>query len=253
MLIQRAKNFSHSLEIMETLNIIENQSDFLAFIKDQAMENGNLSIRGAARCCGVQETSLIRGAAFNSVILEQTLTEQGFEAPALVATGFPPQAVWLCIEYFAFLSKAKAPMAKQLARTFGSFGILATLKNLKKQEVTSEVPRQLPPKRDYIEHLDAVERISKVANPIVRSYLEQAQMEELSSQLSLSAEKDDELVICTVLAKEMGFTLKPGQDSQLGKWVKRNHEPKGQAQHGRYPVHVYARSEIQDTVAAFFR
>ena len=163
--------------------------------------------------------------------------------------GFPPEAVWLCIEYYAFDSKAKAPMAKQLARTFGSIGIKTTLEKLKQQEVTIEVPRQLPPKRDYIQHLDAVERISKVANPIVRSYLEQAQMEELFSQLSLPAEKDDELVICTVLAKEMGFTLKPGQDSQLGKWVKRNHDPKGQAQHGRYPVYVYSRSEIQDTVA----
>lgn len=107
-------------------SIISNQSDFLAFIKDQAKPNGNLSIRGVARCCGIEHTSLIRGGAFKSQKLGQTITQHGFESGALVENGFPPEAVALCVEYFAYESRAKSPMAKQLARTFGSIGIKTT-------------------------------------------------------------------------------------------------------------------------------
>ena len=109
---------------------IQTQSDFLTFIKDEAMTNGNLSIRGVARCCGVRDTSLIRGAALKSNKLGETLSHKGFHAAALTEDGFPPQAVWLCIEYFAYESQAEAPMAKQLARTFGAIGVLETLKQL---------------------------------------------------------------------------------------------------------------------------
>ena len=109
---------------------IQTQSDFLTFIKDEAMSNGNLSIRGVARCCGVRDTSLIRGAALKSNKLGETLSSKGFHAAALAEDGFPPQAVWLCIEYFAYESQAEAPMAKQLARTFGSIGVMSTLSQL---------------------------------------------------------------------------------------------------------------------------
>lgn len=94
------------------------------------MPNGNLSIRGVARCCGVDDKAIINGADFKSNKLGQILTYQGFQAADLSEDGFPPQAVWLCIEYFAYDSKAKASMAKQLARTFGSIGIKTTLEKL---------------------------------------------------------------------------------------------------------------------------
>lgn len=109
---------------------IQTQSDFLTFIKDEAMPNGNLSIRGVARCCDVPHTSLIRGGALKSNKLSETLSSKGFHAGALTENGFPPQAVWLCIEYFAYESQAEAPMAKQLARTFGAIGVMSTLSQL---------------------------------------------------------------------------------------------------------------------------
>ena len=109
---------------------IQTQSEFLAFIKDEAMANGNLSIRGVARCCDVRDTSLIRGAALKSNKLSEMLSGKGFNAAALTEDGFPPQAVWICIEYFAYVSQAEAPMAKQLARTFGSIGVMTTLSQL---------------------------------------------------------------------------------------------------------------------------
>jgi hypothetical protein len=110
---------------------IENQNDFLAFIRDEAMPNGNLSIRGVSRCCGVDDKAILNGADFKSQKLGQTLTTHGFWPADLSANGFPPQAVWLTIEYFAYESKAAAPMAKRLARLFGSIGVMAAMNHLR--------------------------------------------------------------------------------------------------------------------------
>lgn len=116
------------------MNIIQTEQDFLSFIRDQAMSNGNLSIRGVARCCDVPHTSVIRDGVFASAKLAETFAINSFEAGALIQSGFPPQAVWLAIEYFAYESKAIAPMAKQLARTFGSIGVKHVVSKLTEAE-----------------------------------------------------------------------------------------------------------------------
>jgi hypothetical protein len=230
------------------VNIIQTEQDFLGFIADEAMSNGNLSNRGVSRCCGVNDTAIIRGAEFVSQKLGQTLLGHGFSAAELIANGFPPQAVWLCIEYFAYESKAKALMAKQLARTFGAIGIMATIKQLSGS--TQEAPpRQLPPIRDAIDYQQAIAGLPSVTNPILRAALEQRFAEELGS--TVLAKSD--LVLVAVLARDLGYNLAPGQDSALGKWVRRHHEPKGKVQHGRYTPNVYDRAEIEDTVHAYFR
>lgn len=233
-------------------NIITTQSDFLDFIRDQAFDNGNLSIRGVARCCGVDHMAITRDGEFAGAKLSEKLTQQGFDAGDLINNGFPPQAVWLTIEYFAYDSKAKAPMAKQLARTFGSIGVMTTIEKLK-EEKPAPIVRQLPPIRDAIDYQQAIAALPSITNPILRAALEQRFAEELgSSQLTIGQKQD--LVLCAVLATDLGYTLKPGQDAQLGKFVKRHHEPKGKVGHGRYPnVNVYDRDEIIDTVHAFFR
>ena len=57
-----------------------------------------------------------------------------------------------------------------------------------------------------------------------------------------------------VNARELGYPESlVGNGSKLGKFVARHHSPKGKAQHGKYMVNVYPRSEILDTVHAFFR
>ncbi len=92
------------------------------FVREN-LQGSNMSIRGVAALCGVQDTSIIRGAAFKSEKLGQRLKQHGFEGAALVEFGFPPAAVWLTLEYFAYDSKAEAPYAKTIARTFGAFGV----------------------------------------------------------------------------------------------------------------------------------
>jgi hypothetical protein len=229
------------------VQLIQSQSDFLSFLRDEAMSNGNLSIRGAERCCGVANNALIKGVDFRSEKLGQILTTHGFQAVDLVENGFPPQAVWLTIEYFAFESKAAAPMAKQLARTFGSIGIKATLEQLNQKPQPS-----LKPVRDTIDWLNASDRIANLTDPILKSYLTQSLYEDLGAIKALPS-ADIRLAPIAVLAREKGYRLKPGQESQLGRFAKKHLEPKGTAPHGRYAVNIYEDSEQTNSILeAFF-
>jgi hypothetical protein len=161
---------------------IASESDFLAFIRDQAMPNGNLSARGVERCCGIANSSLIEGVGFRVEKLAQVLTSQGFQAVDLTQEGFPPQAVWLCIEYYAFESKAKAPMAKQLARTFGALGIMSTLKGLVNLDnlaaITNGPSKELVAAREIRELTDLLDDNPRLAqlltDSIVNRTLEKA-------------------------------------------------------------------------------
>lgn len=234
------------------MNIITNEADFVSFIKDQVMNNGNLSIRGVARCCGVHDhKSIVVAGDFKSKKLAQSMLQHGFQAGDLIENGFSPEAVWLTIEYFAFDSKAKAPMAKQLARTFGSFGIKQFLGKLK--EVPQQPERQLPPKRDTIDWLNASDRIQKLNDPILKSYLTQSLYEDLGAKV-LPQGVDDRKAPIAVRARELGYNLKQGQDSQLGKYAVKHIAPVGTAPHGRYEVNIYEINDRTDEVIhSYFR
>ena len=228
---------------------IATQQALSELIQDNLV-NGRLSIRAAERLLGLSNNQLIKGVVFHSQKLAQILTEQGFEAVVLIKNGFCAKSFWLTLEYFAYESKAKASGAKQLARTFGQLGVMTAFEKL---EVKPEPIVTPLPFRDATIYLETAQGIERVTNPIIKAMLEQRLMEDLGVTKSLPGNQDNDLVICTVLARELGFDLKPGQDSQLGKWVAKYHEPKGKTQHGRYPVNVYLRSEIEETVANFFR
>lgn len=128
---------------------INNQETLLQFLKSELTSDSNLSIRGLAKLCGIKHTSLIRGGAFNSVKLGQTLMEHGFDAGALIENGFNAQASWLVIEYYAYESKAESLGAKQIARTFGSIGLQLTFEKLNEKPMT------------YIESLEALLKSEK--------------------------------------------------------------------------------------------
>jgi len=93
-----------------------------SFIREN-LEGQRLSIRGLAGLCGVDHKSIIKGGDFASKNLAEKLEAKGFEAADLVANGFGPVETWLVIEHFAYDSKAKAPFAKAISRTFGAFGV----------------------------------------------------------------------------------------------------------------------------------
>lgn len=113
-----------------TVKEIRTSADLLAYIKDEANSQGNLSIRGVAKLSGVDHKAVIDGGDFASLKIAQKLTEQGFEAGDLTANGFPPQAVMLTLEYFAYESKVQSEQARNLLMTFGTIGFMETLKQL---------------------------------------------------------------------------------------------------------------------------
>ena len=129
--------------------VIKTTDDLLTYIRENLIGGSNISIRGLARLCGVEDTSIIRSAAFKTLKLAEILVAEGFEAADLVKTGFNAKAAWLTIEYFAYQSKAKATGAKQIARTFGMLGIMQTFKELNKPSEP-----QLP--QTYLEALKAL-------------------------------------------------------------------------------------------------
>jgi hypothetical protein len=197
--------------------VIHNQSDFLAFIRDQAMPSGNLSIRGVARCCGVENTSIIRDGAFNSGRMGQTLVANGFEADALRDGGFPPQAVWLCIEYYAFESRAKAPMAKQIARTFGAIGVMATLKELSQPSLAPQLSCHAiaMQKADAIRHI--TDELSD--NPRLAQLLIDFSINDILTTHRLPGTAQPLRGVAEI-AVELGFKVDASNRVKLGNYIK---------------------------------
>jgi hypothetical protein len=114
------------------------------------------------------------------------------------------------------------------------------------------LPRQLPPVRDTIEYIQASKDIAGIVDPILKSYLLQSLYEDIGASKALPP-SDDVLVVAAVKARSLGFTLKPGDDSKLGKWVAKHCNPLGKTQHGRYEVNVYRDDErLVETIGAFF-
>jgi hypothetical protein len=194
---------------------IASGSDLLAFIRDQAMPNGNLSVRGVERCCGVANSSLIEGVDFRVEKLAQVLTAQGFQAVDLIQNGFPPSAAWLCIEYYAFESRAKAPMAKQLARTFGAIGIMSTLKELntldKPTAITNSPSKELVAAREIRELTDLLDDNPRLAQLLTDSIVNRT-LEKALPAATLRG--------VTEIANEMGFKTDASSRVKLGSFIK---------------------------------
>jgi hypothetical protein len=114
------------------------------------------------------------------------------------------------------------------------------------------LPRQLPPVRDTIEYIQASKDIANIADPILKFYLLQSLYEDIGASKALPP-SDDVLVVAAVKARSLGFMLKPGEDSKLGKWVAKHCNPLGKTQHGRYEVNVYRDDDrLVETIGAFF-
>lgn len=171
---------SRDKQIMTELRITT-QSDLLSYIKSELTNDTNLSIRGVERLCGIANNALIKGVEFVSKKLGQILTAHGFTAVELIKNGFNAQATWLVIEYFAYESKAKAEGAKQIARTFGSIGVMTTFEKL-----TEEPVYKLP--GTYIEALEALLSAEKEKEILSTKLVEQQPKVEFAETVQGAAE-----------------------------------------------------------------
>lgn len=241
--------------IVPSFGYVATPEALLSLIEGEAMPNGNLSIRGVARMADVQHTSIIRDGAFSTQKLTEMLTQQGFDAGALLSDGFPPLAVILTLEYFAYESKAKAPGAKALMRLFGAYGLKTVLEGLKGRP-SSEVKHL--PSRDAIDYVNAAEKLPLLkVNPQLKQLLEDALTDdlELMRNQKLLGSSKKEYTIVKVRAKELGYPIdKINNGSQLGKFVRKQLEPAFTKRIGDYPVHHYeVGSQLDDVIHAFFR
>ena len=164
------------------------------------------------------DTSIIRGSAFGSEKLDKTLAEYGFEASALSVNGFPPKAVWLVIEYYAYDSKAKALGVKQLARTFGQIGIMETFDKLSDKLVVPSkavVNPALSASRDIKEIYDNIAGLS----PTITQLLIDSTVNFYIDRQLPSAEFTPKYIAVVEIAKELGFKITKNNRSKLGTYV----------------------------------
>jgi hypothetical protein len=221
---------------------INSQSDFIRYIQNNSIGERNLSIRGLAGLCEVEDTSIIRGAAFSSSKLAEKLLAKVFHCADLQPSGFDAQTAWLVIEYFAYESKAKAEGAKRLARLFGSIGIQTCFDMASNQTVQPQ--RQLAPQRDLIDYIEAAKSLGIDRDPILLSLFSQRMAEQLGGEALVATQQ----VIATVRAHELGYSAKEiGNGSTLGTFIKKQGcPPTGKAYHGNYRVNVYDLTEDLD-------
>jgi hypothetical protein len=234
---------------------VNNQNELLAFIKENLTNDKNLSIRGLARLCGLYDNkTLISGGDFKSEKLGQKLMEHGFTAEDLVKNGFDVKACWLVIEYFAYESKAKAPGAKQIARTFGQIGLMTTFDKL--TEVLVAPVRQLSV-HTSVEYANAAQYISQENNKTLQELLRNQLIDELSviqSQTKALSPSITERTIVKVRAKELGYTITQiGNGTALGKWVAKSIPVSFEERVGKYIVkHYEVTTELDEVIHDFF-
>lgn len=226
-------------------------------IANEAMANGNLSIRGVARMADVNHKSIIDAGGFVSQKLAEALTKQGFEAGGLVENGFPPVAVILVLEYFAYESKAKAPGAKSLMRLFGAIGLKAVLGKLTEQP---EPKVKALPQRDTIDYVNAASTIPTLkVNSLLKQLLEDALTDDLelmrNQKLLTSGNDKKQYTIVKVRAKELGYPVDGiGTGSSLGRFVAKHLKPALEERVGKFMVkHYEVCADLDEVIHAYFR
>lgn len=146
---------------MDTIRITntykENEARFLEFIQQHRTNHArNLTIRGMAKLAGLSDNkSLISGEDLKASKLRETLARFGFKGEDLTKNGFPPKAVWLVLEYYAYnAGRYIKPEAVQICRTFGQVGIERVFDYLDNKPSTTELELQLARQEIQNLHID---------------------------------------------------------------------------------------------------
>ncbi len=253
-----------SLEKEKIMEIIKSQNDLLSFIKEELTSERNLSIRGVARLCGVDHKSLISSGDFKSKKLAEKLSSAGFQSGDLVKGGFPAKAVWLTVEYFAWESKAKAEMAKQIARTFGMLGVMQTFEKL-----SEDLPTQSP-RIGLVEVAESTNKMYTAISGLEASGdLQLAQLLKSTlgnlilaeNQKLLSPAQVDQVEGAVDVAIRLGFSVPKNYEGSLGLRVKKDcsHLLVGKnnrystASHKQVPANMYPANhpEVEASVRSF--
>lgn len=132
------------------------------------------------------------------------------------------------------------------------FAVVSLIRTTKDQKQHQQ-SRQLPPVRDVVDYLNAINSHPKLAqDPILLSLISQRLAEELSPGIKAINAPEQPLNV-TSIASNLGFSQQAiGTGSALGKYIAARHQPLGTSQHGKYQVNVYLPSEVESSVKEFF-
>ena len=223
------------------------ESESLAEFVREYVEGGKLSHRGLTAMCGVDNRALFRGGDLRSGKLAKKLAAHGFEGGDL-KDGFPPIAVWLVVEYFAYESRAEAGYAKAIAGTFGSLGVKAAFKDASEAIAPTPIPA-VRKQHTSVEYIEAARTLEDLADGTLKALLRDTLVDDLELQrnnLALPASKT-RYTIVKVRARSLGYSEKQiGNGNLLGRFVKGLVQPAYQEQIGRYPVWHYEMTKALD-------
>ena len=243
--------------ILPSFGKIESPEDLYRLIESEAMSNGNLSIRGVARMADVDHKSISKGGDFNSKILAQKLTESGFCCGDLIENGFPPAAVILVLEYFAYESKAKAHGAKMLMRIFGAFGLKSVLEKLGGNHFP-KVARRLP-ERDSVDYANAAAQVHVLPDGHLKRLIQMALVDDLelrrNNALVAGGGSKPRFTIVKVRAKDLGYSVAEiGSGSDLGRFVAKRVKPAFKESVGNWSDvnHFEVTPELDSAIHAYF-
>jgi hypothetical protein len=113
--------------------------------------------------------------------------------------------------------------------------------------------RQMAPQRDLIDYGQLIASMPLLAkDPILNALLGQRLAEQLSPGVK-SIDHPEQPLNITSIASNLGYSQKEiGNGAALGKFIKLRHQSLGTSQHGKYQVHVYLPSEVENSVQEFF-
>ncbi len=220
----------------------------LSDIIQENLVNGRLSIRAVARLLEVNKDSIVVAGGIVPKKLAQILTEHGFTADGIQNEGFCAKSFWLTLEYFAYESKAKAPGAKQLARTFGQIGVMTAFDKLGVKPIETKSVA-----------LTAHDRIqdAKTLYELPDGYLKELLRDMMVAELSQKqiATSKQEFTTVKVRARELGYSTEQiGTGGQLGKYTKNHIEPAFSERVGKYDTWHYELNErFDDVIHSYFR
>ena len=202
--------------------IASNLEQFKSFIRENLTSGKNMSIRGVARMTGTSDKAIGDSANLSTSRLAEKLTAHGFEGANLTKTGFPPLAVVLTIEYYAYESpQKKSELAQQFMRLYGTYGLQKVIEEC--TQVEEVKPISLPPAEIRVNMLvTSLEKLGiDLHNPRYQQALQDHALNILGVSQPKLPESQTRWVGVVELAEELGFSeaIKLVNRSVLGRYV----------------------------------
>jgi hypothetical protein len=243
------------LKQMTNLNLVPFKKDGLELVINTETGEAFASISAVARMIDKEKSTISRyvngelqGVAQMTLLSAEINTASGLQGVALLKES----------QILEVVSRYKP----ELLIKFAQIGLRMFLHQLAGYEVTSTAvskpePRRLPPVRDAVEYLDALERLPNVTDLNLQSLLRDMLEDEMSlirGKKALTPAKANEFTIVKVRATELGYSLRDiSGGSSLGSYVAKRVDSAYSRRVGDFQVkHYLVTDELDDAIHSYF-